>query len=100
MKTEYKEENLEYTMEFKVSRRFHNYRGYGKTYPLVTQCVIKNKGFIVGIGNATLHAADEYDELTGNREAFKKASQALCLSIRTGLYNAMMKEHERLQKTN
>lgn len=97
MKVNYKEGSIEYEMEFKTFRRFYNYPGIGKSYPIVTQCVIKNKGFIKGIGNAVLHAEDEFNDLIGCREAFKKASKCLHLKcVRTGLYNAMMKEHEGL----
>lgn len=93
-------EERAYEMKFITARRLKHYKGEN-TYPLTTQCVIKERDFVVGVGTVALYTKDVFDSLVGKREAFKKASVFIeDKRDRTILYNSMMEMHERLQKVN
>ena len=94
--------DLNYTIEFNTYRRLKIYPGIGKSYPLVTQCVIREKDYIVGVGEVVLHKNDKEDSITATRSSLKKSITNIeSKNIRSIIFNKVIEEHlERLQQAN
>lgn len=60
------------SVEFTVG---HPYRvtHKGKHWPIVTQCIIKRDGLIIGLGEAVKHVNDDYSPKHGRKYAAIKA---------------------------
>ncbi len=74
MNTEIKEtyEGTTVTVEFLTGRPLRRSH-LGKHWPIVTQCIIKFNGLVIGVGEAVKHENDTDNPAYGKRCAAKKA---------------------------
>lgn len=88
--------SLNYRLEYITSRPMRIYKGFGKSWPPTTQCVIYENGCLISTGTVVKHDSDKEDSKLARTLATKKAiSKVRVKFIRKDLWETFFKENKR-----
>jgi len=91
-----KDNSLNYRLEYITSRPMRKYKGFGKSWPTTTQCIIYENGCLISIGTVVKHDSDEENSILASKLATKKAIRKIKIKfIRKDIWEIFFKKNRR-----
>ena len=101
MKIEYKSKDNSYHVELEYFNKcvMKKYPGIGKSYPVLTQCILKINGVLRGFGEVTKHHQDEHNLKYACVYATKKIiNKVVFKDTRKILWNELFKKLDEINE--